>query len=214
MTQEARWLVDHGGIQGGGTLATAGNLFFQGLADGRFAAYTADSGEKLWETDLGNGILAPPVTYAVDGRQYLSLLVGWGSTAGLFGGNPAGEYKAEGRLYTFALDGARDFERVQGIERPALSAIPFEASEAELARGAMLYGERCYMCHGVAAASGGQIADLRYAAPAIYDMLDAIVRGGVYQQRGMPRFGFLTETDIAATRAYLLAQRQALLDGE
>ncbi len=213
VAQKARWRVDHGNIQGGGTLATAGNLVFQGRGDGRFAAYAADSGEKRWEVDLGNGILAPPVTYAVDGRQYLSLLVGWGSTAGLFGGNPAGEYKAEGRLYTFALDGALDFEPVRGIERPALSAIPFAASEDEIARGALLYGERCYMCHGVAAASGGQIADLRYAAPETYDMLDAIVRDGLYQQLGMPRFDFLSEADVAAIRAYLLSQRQALVAG-
>ena len=213
VAQEPRWLVDHGSVPGGGTLATAGNLVFQGLGDGTFAAFAADTGEQVWSVDLGNGILAPPVTYAIDGRQFISVLVGWGSTHGLFGGYPSPEYKAEGRLYTFALDGSRDIEPVRGIARPELTEIGFEADAAAIARGAAVYGERCYMCHGFGAVSGGQIADLRYAAPATYDMLDAIVREGAYQQLGMPRFEFLTEDDTAALRAFLLSQRQALIAG-
>ena len=208
---QAAWLVDHGGVPGGGTLATAGNLVFQGLGDGGFAAYSADAGEKLWEVDLGNGILAPPVTYAIDGRQYLSVLVGWGSTPGLFGGFPSDEYKAEGRLYTFALDGGRELEPVRGIARPELTGIPFEAGETAIAEGAAIYGERCYTCHGIAAASGGQIADLRYSSPDTYEMLEAILRGGIYQPLGMPKFDWLTEADVRALRAYLLSRRQTLL---
>jgi quinohemoprotein ethanol dehydrogenase len=211
VSQSSRWLVDLGSVPGGGTLTTAGNLVFQGRGDGLFVAYSADRGEKLWEADLGNGILAPPVTYEIDGRQYVSVLVGWGSTAGLFGAYPSDQYKAEGRLYTFALDGARDFEPVRGIPRPELTAIPSDASEAQIASGATIYGERCYMCHGFGAVAGGQIADLRYATPETYASIDSIVRGGAYEQLGMPRFDFLTEQDTAALRAFLLAQRQALI---
>jgi quinohemoprotein ethanol dehydrogenase len=211
IAQEARWLVDHGAIPGGGTLTTAGNLVFQGRGDGRFAAYRADSGDEVWAVDLGNGILAPPITFEIDGRQYLSLLVGWGSTAGLFGGYPSDEYKAEGRLFTFALDGDQPLEPVRGIERPVLTAIPFESSDGEIARGAAIYGERCYTCHGFGAASGGQIADLRYATRETYDSIDSIVRGGAYQGLGMPIFDFFTESDTAALKAFLLSQRQALI---
>ena len=60
-------------------LTTAGNLVFQGRLDGAFVAYRADTGEEVWSTDLGLGVSAPPITYAVDGRQYVALLVGWGS---------------------------------------------------------------------------------------------------------------------------------------
>jgi len=211
VSQAARWQVDLGNVPGGGTLTTAGNLVFQGRGDGLFVAYSADRGEKLWELDLGNGILAPPVTFAIDGRQYVSVLVGWGSTAGLFGGYPSDQYKAEGRLYTFALDGARDFEPVRGIPRPGLTAIPSDASEEQIANGAAIYGERCYMCHGFGAVGGGQIADLRYSTAETYATIDTIVRGGAYEQLGMPRFDFLTEQDTAALRAFLLAQRQALI---
>jgi quinohemoprotein ethanol dehydrogenase len=211
VARRARWRVDYGNAQGGGTLTTAGNLVFQGRGDGHFAAFTADGGDKVWEVDLGNGILAPPVTYEIRGRQYLSVLVGWGSTSGLFGSHPSDEYKAEGRLYTFALDGNRDIEPVRGQPRPELTAIEFEADESQITRGATIFGNRCYTCHGVNAVSGGQIADLRYASPATYDMLDAIVRGGAYQQLGMPMFDWLTPTDTAALKAYLLSRRQALI---
>ncbi|MGB1885365.1 MAG: PQQ-dependent dehydrogenase, methanol/ethanol family, partial [Gammaproteobacteria bacterium] len=92
-----------------GTMTTAGNLVFQGRADGEFVAYHAVSGERLWSLDLGSGISAPPVTYAVDGKQYVSLLVGWGG-AGLISGSLAAQhgwkYKVHPRrLYTFAIDG-------------------------------------------------------------------------------------------------------------
>ena len=211
VTQTSRWLVDHGDVPGGGTLTTAGNLVIQGRGDGLLVAYSADRGEKLWQVDLGNGILAPPVTFAIEGRQYVSVLVGWGSTAGLFGAYPSAQYKAEGRLYTFALGGDRELEPVRGIARPELTAIPVDASEEEIASGAAIYGERCYMCHGFGAVSGGQVADLRYATAETYETIDAIVRGGAYQQLGMPRFDFLTQQDTAALRAFLLAQRQALI---
>src|SRR5690606_13883243 len=111
------WQVPTAG--GGGVLATAGNLVFQGAADGRLIAYTADTGAQVWDAQLGNTVMAAPATYALDGKQYVSVLVGWGGAAGLYIGNPTGVYKAKGRLYTFTLDGAKDFEPVRGIERPA-----------------------------------------------------------------------------------------------
>ena len=67
------------------------------------------------------------------------------------------------------------------------------------------------MCHSTAAASGGTLADLRYAQPATYDNMDQIVRQGAYQQLGMPKFDFLTEEDLAALKGYVLSRREALL---
>ena len=62
----------------GGTLTTAGNLVFQGTADGRFVAYTADKGEKVWEATVGAGLTASPMTFELDGVQYVSIMAGWG----------------------------------------------------------------------------------------------------------------------------------------
>jgi mono/diheme cytochrome c family protein len=126
--------------------------------------------------------------------------------------NSTHQYKAPGRLFTFVLDGNAKLEPVHGIEKPALTVIPYTATPAELERGAALFARRCSMCHGVAAASGGAIADLRYALPSTYDSLDNIVRQGAYQSLGMPKFYFLTEADLAAIKSYLLSRRKELTD--
>jgi quinohemoprotein ethanol dehydrogenase len=207
-----RWRVPYPSATGGGTLSTAGNLVFQGLSDGRFVAYSADKGEKLWETQLGNGVMAAPGTYSLDGKQYVSVLVGWGGASGLYAPSPTGQYKANGRLYTFVLDGKTPLEPVRGIPKPALTAVPFETNDAELAQGTQLFGRRCAMCHGINAASGGTIADLRYAAPQTYDAFDNIVRQGAYSGLGMPKFDFLTEADVRAVKSFVLTQRADLVN--
>lgn len=87
VTEMARWKVPATG--GGGTMTTAGNLVFAASNDGEFEAFSADKGEKLWGMKLAPGF-ANPVTYMIDGKQYVSVLAG---RAG------------KGRVYTFALDG-------------------------------------------------------------------------------------------------------------
>jgi quinohemoprotein ethanol dehydrogenase len=209
---KARWRVKHEGATGGGTLTTAGNLVFQGLSDGRFVAYAADTGRKLWDVQLGNGIMAAPGTFSLDGKQYVSVLVGWGGASGLYAPNPTRQYKAPGRVFTFVLDGKAKLEPVRGIGKNPLTVIPFTASAAQIERGATLFARRCSMCHGVAAISGGPIADLRYTLPGTYEMFDRIVRQGAYQQLGMPKFDFLSDADVAAVKSYLLSRRKELTD--
>jgi alcohol dehydrogenase (cytochrome c) len=60
----------------GGALATAGNLVFFGLPDGTFAAYDAKTLKQLWDFNVGTGINAPPISYSVNGKQYIAVLVG------------------------------------------------------------------------------------------------------------------------------------------
>ena len=86
-----------------------------------------------------------------------------------------------------------------------------KSSPAEIQRGAALFSRRCSMCHGVAAVSGGAIADLRYASPATYEAFDRIVRQGAYQALGMPHFAFLTEADVASVKGYVLSRRAELM---
>jgi len=59
-----------------GVLATAGNLVFLGHPDGAFAAYDAKTLKELWSFNAGTGINAPPITYAVNGKQYIAILAG------------------------------------------------------------------------------------------------------------------------------------------
>ena len=79
--QEIRWRVPVGNSRFGGTLSTASNLLFQVAPDGRLIAYSADKGEQLFElpTGLRNG-MGPPITFAIDGKQYIALMGGSGGT--------------------------------------------------------------------------------------------------------------------------------------
>jgi mono/diheme cytochrome c family protein len=206
-----RWRVRHVGATGGGTLTTAGNLVFQGLSDGRLIAYSANMGEKLWEVQLGNGIMAAPGTWSLDGKQYVSVMVGWGGATGLYAGNPTAQYKAPGRLFTFVLDGQAKLEPVRGIEKNALTVIAHTSTPEQVARGAATFSRRCSMCHGVAAVSGGAIADLCHALPATYENFSQIVHEGAYQALGMPKFDFLSDEQVAEVKSYLLSRRQELM---
>ena len=118
VTQKERWRTPGGGSTGGGTVTTAGNLVFQVIPDGRLFAYSADKGEKLLEIQTGlRGGMGPPITYMLDGKQYISLMGGQGTLppplpgAGGGGGGggganaaPAGPPAAP-KLLTFMLDG-------------------------------------------------------------------------------------------------------------
>jgi PQQ-dependent dehydrogenase (methanol/ethanol family) len=213
VARRVRWQVDYPTGSNGGTLTTAGNLVFQGTAGGHLFAYRADNGEALWDVDLGQGILAPPVTYLVDDRQYLSVLVGWGGTTSMFGFNASGEYKAEGRLWTFVLGGDSTIEPVHGIAKPAPTPIEYDDSHETLARGSDLYAQRCAMCHGGSASSGGAIADLRYSTEATYALFDTIVRDGAYASLGMPNLGsIVSESEAGDIRNYLLSLRAGLIE--
>jgi quinohemoprotein ethanol dehydrogenase len=91
-----RWRVEGGGGSGGGVLVTAATLVFQVIGDGRFRALGADDGRVLWEMTIGQSGTGPPITYQVDGRQYVSFMAGTG-------GRGAGSLRP--MVYTFALDG-------------------------------------------------------------------------------------------------------------
>jgi quinohemoprotein ethanol dehydrogenase len=85
-------------------LTTAGNLVFQVINDGRFLAYSADRGDKLMEiqTNLGSG-MGPPITFEMDGAQYVALTGGVGQPAGNAG--PQNRATNPPRILVFKLDG-------------------------------------------------------------------------------------------------------------
>jgi PQQ-dependent dehydrogenase (methanol/ethanol family) len=97
------WRADGGGGIGGGTVTTGGNLVFHVINDGRFLAYSADKGEKLLEIQTGRTGMAPPITYEIDGKQYVAFMGGGGRPA-----NAAPTDTSAGStplLFVFALDG-------------------------------------------------------------------------------------------------------------
>lgn len=211
-TQTERWRVEHADL-GGGTLATAGNLVFQGLANGNFAAYAADSGEQLWAFEAGTTLMAGPVSYAVDGEQFIAVLAGRGGGAGLVGGPTGKRWQKiinENRVLAFKLNGTATLPPPR--ERELIVNIPadlkIEAENAALvAAGQKHYEQYCYMCHGIGALSGGVIPDLRFASEQSFRDWPAIVIGGSRADKGMRSFaGVLSAEDALSIRAYVLKQ--------
>ncbi len=107
-TQTEKWRATGGGAIGGGTVSTAGNLVFQVIPDGRLVAYRADTGEKLLDIKTGlRGGMGPPVTYMIDGKQYVSLMGGTGKVTPSVGTPPPATTVAPvlPKLLTFVIDG-------------------------------------------------------------------------------------------------------------
>lgn len=208
VAQKERWRIPYIVMWNGGTLTTAGNLVFQGTADGRFVAYSADKGAKLWEVSVGTGVIASPVTYEIDGTQYVSIMVGWGGAFALTGGS-VGLPVTPGRLLTFALNGKQKVPVAvaQIIALPA--AIESTASAEAIGKGGDLFARNCAVCHGLAALGGGGVLpDLRYSSPATFNSYPKIVLDGALASEGMPGFkNSLTAADVDAIRAYVISRR-------
>ncbi|MFL6216190.1 MAG: PQQ-dependent dehydrogenase, methanol/ethanol family [Blastocatellia bacterium] len=211
VAQKERWRVPYKTIWNGGTLTSAGNLVFQGTADGRFVAYSADKGEKLWEVTVGTGIIAAPVTYEVDGVQYVSVMAGWGGAAALVGGVESGRANGAGMLLTFALNAKQTMPDFFSRKLEPVTSIEFTTATEKIDAGAGLYAQWCATCHGLVGISGGATPDLRYSAASVYDHYKEILLEGKNLARGMPSFKeWLTVDDVEAIRAYLLKRRADL----
>jgi mono/diheme cytochrome c family protein len=216
--QKEVWRVQHAGPWNGGVVSTAGNLVFQGTADGRLVAYTADTGQKLWEAPTQSGVIAAPVTYMVDGEQYVAVMAGWGGAFALVGGAGAefAKYGPEGRLLAFKLGGG---EKLPPYTPPTRlpEPPPLTANEDTINKGGTLYHQHCFVCHGTGAISASHVPDLRYMNAATHKSFPDIVLGGAYRDRGMVGFaGVLSQADADAIHAYLikrghgeLAEKQA-----
>jgi alcohol dehydrogenase (cytochrome c) len=73
----------------GGVLATKGGLVFTGTPEGFLKAFDAKTGKEVWSFQTGSGVVAPPVTYEIDGEQYIAVASGWGGAVPLWGGEVA-----------------------------------------------------------------------------------------------------------------------------
>ena len=204
------WEVPLPGGWNPGTLTTAGNLVFQGREDGSLVAYHARTGAELWRTGLGLGISAPPITYAVNGRQYIALLVGWGGAmAGVGGAGPAAlgwSYGAQPRrLVAFSLEGTALMPPLPPPEIPVPLAAPEFGVQADLAaEGAGQFEGACSFCHGTGVISGGMAPDLRASGVVLSETGFAdVVRGGARTSKGMPAWPDLTDADLLALRHYI-----------
>lgn len=207
VAQREVWRVDYPVYGNSGLLSTGGGLVFQGSADGFFHAYTTDTGERLWSQEVGDAILGGPVTYQLDGEQYVLALAGQGGAIPLTMGLLSGNYPRErnGRLMAFKLGG--------DMQSPVVMATPPEPldvsavqSDGDADYGAIMYGAYCSVCHGPAAMSSGPLPDLRYTPMMLTEEgFASIVLEGSLSSRGMPGFGAdIGAAEAEGIRAYLL----------
>ena len=218
VSQKAAWSVPQDHPWNAGTLTTAGNLVFQGRYDGRFLAYDATTGEKVWEFDVGLGISAPPITYKLDGRQYVALLVGYGGgyTMGFTPGIPdeGWAYRMHTRrLVVFALDGNTELPAQPPPYFPApLFAEDFKIDKELASLGARLYGTYCGICHGGGAVANAMAPDLRASGISLdAASFASVVRDGLFLHRAMPPFAEFSDRELDAVRHYIryVAHRDA-----
>ncbi len=207
--QEERWRSDHEGADSGGTLATAGDLVFQGTPAGFLNAFDAGTGAQLWQHYVG-AMVAPPITFAVGGKQYLTVVSGLGGLASNRS-RPPGSPESRSRVIAFSL-GAKGKALEQAPSRmPRVSAIDSSATADQINAGARTFNQYCGSCHR-GESDGNIIADLRISSAQVFDRYQDIVLGGARLDRGMPSFkDYLSPQDVANIRAYILQARRLLV---
>ena len=192
----------------GGALATAGGLVFQGGGRGQeFRAYDAATGEKLWVMDAQTGVLAGPITYELDGKQYVAVSVGGNQATGYFAPNYS-------RLLVFTLGGTAELPPPQEYTERPLNPPPAEAAPEVVARGEQLYSQYCAACHGQEGQVRGALFPNLTRTPLLYsqDGFDVVVLQGARTEKGMVSFAnVLQPEDSAAIRAYLIQRANELL---
>jgi quinohemoprotein ethanol dehydrogenase len=219
VTQKPAWRAPTAGLWSGGVLATAGDLVFQGQANGRFDAYDATTGRQVWSFDSRAATLAAPITYMAGGHQYVTVLTGAGLSGAIFGDASAKlgwEARTQPRrVLTFRLDGTATLPPRPAPYTPVAPPDPTYAPDPTFAaEGNVVYHHQCYVCHGGTAKSGGIAPDLRAsAAPQSAETFEAIVRGGALMSGGMPRFDQLSDRQVAALRQYLRSRARDLAAG-
>jgi len=196
------WSVALGSPWNGGTLTTAGNLVFQGTADGRFVAYHAVSGEKLWESTVGTGIVAAPASYEIDGQQYVSVAAGWGGVYGL--SQRAADHIGPGTVFTYALGGHAPMPEFPEYSPGTLvTGVAYDPGQVQA--GAGLYVSHCLFCHGMPGVNnGGNIRNLGYMSADALGRLETFLFAGPMVSEGMPDFtGLLSAEDVEKIKAFI-----------
>ncbi len=213
VTQSEAWRVPMPGLRGGGgTATTAGNLLFQGNAGGTFVAYDATKGKPLWRFDAQTAVMAQPISYRARGRQYVTVIAGarFPSAIGL---PREWNYRTQQwRVLTFALDGKARLPTATPVDMPVIDDPAITIDSQKAAAGATLYGQRCSICHGAGAQSGGAAPDL-LQSPVPLDMatLKSVLHDGALRERGMPRFEELTDEDLVGLQQYLRQRARQVL---
>ena len=196
------------GIRGydGGIMSTAGNLVFQGRGSGELWVYAADSGKVLATIPTGSHLMAAPMTYEVNGQQFVAVQAGYGGAAISVGAIPpssaALKYNNDNRIIAFRLGGGRVPTPPARSEVPLVQPPPRTADAASIHAGEVKFVQECSRCHVL----GPSVTpDLRRLPPGMHAAFKDIVLHGAVAPTGMERFDdLLSETDVTNIHAYLI----------
>jgi quinohemoprotein ethanol dehydrogenase len=207
VTQKEAFRIPYGRPGSGGVLVTAGNLLVQGTIGKTLAVYRADNGQKLWEMPVESVPIASPITYMLDGEQYIAANVGWGGGLAhvdmMLGKKPMAI--APARLLVFKLNAKNVTLPPTPPAPPLEEPPPLRTSEAEIKRGGELFNQTCSTCHGVNARGG--LKDLRFMTRATHAEFNDIVLRGTRVDKGMAGFAdILKPADADAIHGYLIAR--------
>ena len=214
LTGETKWSVPIPHYWNGGVLATAGGLVFQGDALGIFSAYDKETGERLWEFNTYTSMLAPPISFEIDGEQYVSILTGSGG-GDLFGGEPLPPieiqasltYNNFGRLLVFKLGGQKELPIPDVRDKTIPEQVLADASNDQIRNGESNYNQYCAVCHGFVVKSAGGLPDLRKMTTGTHDLFNKIVLEGILGSNGMAGFSdVLSEDDVDNIHHYVRAR--------
>jgi mono/diheme cytochrome c family protein len=209
VAQKEVWRAQFDHPWNGGTLATAGNLVFQGNSMGELVAYRASNGQKLWSASTQAGVLAAPISYEIVGEQYVAVEVGWGGAFGLAAGELARDAHLASnipRVLVYKIGGTAKLPDLPAAATANVEPPAEIGDEATWIAGKAVFHTYCSVCHGDSAVSGGVIPDLRRSVitrdPAAWDK---VVRGGERTPRGMVSFATeVSSEDSEKVRAYVI----------
>jgi len=207
VNQKPVWTVDHPYFWNAGVLSTAGGLVFQGAAEGQFTAYDAANGKTLWSYKTGNGVIAAPMSYAIDGEQYVAVMVGVGGGGQISA--PASmptRPRLPGRLLVFKVGGKATAPDFPAAAQPTID-LANVTSTGDVQHGFELFHKNCQVCHGPNA-SGAWLPDLKKSPMVMTaDNWKGVVIDGASASRGMASFArFLSAKDAEDIRAYVLTE--------
>jgi quinohemoprotein ethanol dehydrogenase len=207
VTNQEVWRKQQGAYSGSGLLTTKGNLIFQGNLEGKFYALAADTGNELWSKDVQGGVMGSPVSYELDGEQYVAVVQGWGGESGLSFGAVTGHlnFINVSRLLVYKLGADNPLPRIEVIEQTLAAPTLEQADSQTVADGGYIYNNHCAACHGGNATSAGMIPDLRYSINTIAPAWKAIVIDGAFEMNGMPNWSeYLDVEDMEKVKAYVV----------
>jgi mono/diheme cytochrome c family protein len=206
---EIRWAQEPGRPNVGGTLSTAGGLVFHGGKGTHVVATDAKSGQDLWSRDTQTGAWAPPVTYALDGEQYVAFAVGFGGGLASEGGPVAHSWGVRNisRVLAYKLGGEHELPPLPADDRLMPKPAPVTADADTVLQGQVVYQRHCAYCHGDGLRTGGVTPDLRWSGENVHGIWQDIVLGGVLAPLGMVSFAdYVSAEEAEAIRQYVLSE--------